>query len=197
MLALVPRAAALLIRTLHATCRVRHVDDEAIVAMNREQKRYVLALWHGHLLLMIKSRLVTPLTAMISQHRDGELIARTMEYFGVTASRGSTTRGGSGALKEMIRIGGSGSNLAITPDGPKGPPRIAQVGVVLAAQATGLPVMPVAFAAKKKSSCAPGTAFRSRAHSRKSSISTVSRWRSLAGSRRPKPRSGAGESNGL
>lgn len=147
----VPRIASLFIRALHATLRIRHVNAEGIDRLNREGKHYVLAFWHGDLLLMIKSKLEVPVTAMISQHRDGELIARTMERFGARASRGSTTRGGGAALKEMIRIGASGSNLAITPDGPKGPRHVAQVGVVLAAQATGLPVMPVAFAAKKKS----------------------------------------------
>lgn len=146
-----PRIASLFIRALHATLRIRHVNGEGIDRLNREGKHYVLAFWHSDILLMIRSKLALPVTAMISQHRDGELIARTMEHFGAFASRGSTTRGGSTALKEMIRIGASGSNLAITPDGPRGPRHVAQIGVVLAAQATGLPVMPVAFAAKKKS----------------------------------------------
>jgi lysophospholipid acyltransferase (LPLAT)-like uncharacterized protein len=149
-LAVVPRLTSLLIRGLHATMSVRHVDAHHIDSLNRQGQRYVLAFWHGQLLMMIKSKLTVPITAMISQHRDGELIARTLERFGVSAARGSTTRGGTAALREMIKISSSGVNLAFTPDGPKGPARKAQVGVVLAAQATRLPVMPVAFTAKKK-----------------------------------------------
>ncbi len=147
----IPAAAAALIRFIHATLRVKHVNAGAIDAMNRGSKRYVLAFWHGNLLMMIFSRLVTPLSAIISQHRDGRLIGKTMERFGVVVSYGSTTRGGMAALRNMVKLAGSGFNLAITPDGPKGPRRIAQLGVVTAAQLSGIPVLPVAFAAKKKS----------------------------------------------
>jgi lysophospholipid acyltransferase (LPLAT)-like uncharacterized protein len=87
---------------------------------------------------------------MISQHRDGELIALTLQKFGVTAARGSTTRGGLGALRTMLQLAKEGHNLAFTPDGPRGPRHVAQPGVVAAAQLTGLPILPVAFVAKRK-----------------------------------------------
>lgn len=148
---LVPRLASGLIRALYATLSVRHVGSSAIEAMNREGKRYVLAFWHGHLLMMVHSRIARPITVMISQHRDGELIASTMERFGVSAARGSTTRGGLGAMRTMLGLANDGHNLAFTPDGPRGPRRIAQPGVVAAAQMTGYPIIPVAFVAKKKS----------------------------------------------
>lgn len=147
----IPVAASALIRSLRASLRIRHVNAEGIDALNREGKRYIIAFWHGHLLMMIYARFVLPLSAMISQHRDGELIAQTMARFGADASRGSTTRGGLAALRDMIALSAKGSNLAITPDGPKGPRRVAQLGVVTAAQLTGVPVVPIAFVAKKKS----------------------------------------------
>jgi lysophospholipid acyltransferase (LPLAT)-like uncharacterized protein len=64
--------------------------------------------------------------------------------------RGSSTRGGGAALREFIRRARNGSNLVFTPDGPKGPPRQVKDGVIFAAQATGLPIVPVAFAASRK-----------------------------------------------
>ena len=148
---LVPRLASGLIRTLRRSLRIRHVNVQSLDAMNDAGQRYILAFWHGHLLMMVYTRFVKPITVMISQHRDGEYIASTMGRFGVQSSRGSTTRGGMAAMRDMISLAGSGVNLAITPDGPKGPRRIAQPGVVAAAQLSGLPVVPVVFTAKKKS----------------------------------------------
>jgi lysophospholipid acyltransferase (LPLAT)-like uncharacterized protein len=147
----IPWTAGAVIRSLKATLRIRHVNSDGIAALNARGERYIIAFWHGHILMMIYARFVLPLAAMISQHRDGELIAQTMKRFGTFAARGSTTRGGRAALREMISLAKSGVNLAITPDGPKGPRHVAQMGVVRAAQMTGVPIVPIAFIAKKKS----------------------------------------------
>jgi lysophospholipid acyltransferase (LPLAT)-like uncharacterized protein len=164
--------ASLFIRALHATLRIRHVNVEHI----RDTPQYILAFWHAHLLLMLHSRYRRPISVMISQSKDGEYIARVFDWYGVDSARGSSTRGGSAALRELIRAARAGKNIVFTPDGPKGPARIAQPGVIAAAQATGLPVIPVAFAAKKKSCCARGTAWSSRCPSRRRSFSTARRW---------------------
>ena len=159
------------IRTLHGSLRVKHVRREHIDGT----KQYVLSFWHSHLLLMLHAAWRRPISALISQSRDGEMIARVFKYYNVTSVRGSSTRGGGAALRNMIRAAREGHNLAFTPDGPKGPPRIVKEGVIVAAQATGLPILPVAFAAKKKSFCARGTEWSSRDHSRARSTSTVRR----------------------
>ena len=170
---LVAFIASLFIRALHATLRVRHVNVEHI----RDTPQYILAFWHAHLLLMLHSRYRKPSSVMISQSKDGEYIARVFDWYGVDSARGSTTRGGSGALRELIRDARAGKNIVFTPDGPKGPARIAQPGVISAAQATGLPIVPIAFAAKKKSCCARGTAWSFRCRSRRRSFSTARRSR--------------------
>ncbi len=154
--------ASLLLRSLHASLRVRHVRAENIEGL----PQYVLAFWHAHLLLMLHSRYRRPIVVMLSQSKDGEYMARTFHHYGAESARGSSTRGGSRALREMIRAARAGKNIVFTPDGPKGPARVAKDGVVVAAQATGLPIVPIAFAAKKKSCCAPGTAWSSRSRSR-------------------------------
>jgi lysophospholipid acyltransferase (LPLAT)-like uncharacterized protein len=167
----IPLIASLFVRALHATLRVRHVNVENI----RDTPQYILAFWHSHLLLMLHARYRRPISVMVSQSKDGEYIARVIGHYGAEVSRGSTTRGGSAAMRDIIRVAGAGKNVAFTPDGPKGPPRIVQAGVIYAAQVTGLPIVPVAFAAKKKSCCARGTAWSSRCRSRRRSFSTASR----------------------
>ena len=169
---LVALLASLVIRALHATLRVRHVRVENMESL----PQYVMAFWHAHLLLMLHSRYRRPITVMLSQSKDGEYMARVFDHYGAESARGSSTRGGTRALREMIRAARAGKNLVFTPDGPKGPNRVVKEGIVVAAQATGLPIVPVAFAAKKKNCCAPGTAWSSRCHSRARSSCTASRW---------------------
>lgn len=169
--------SSLFIRVLHATLRVRHVD-----AGNLEgQPQYILAFWHAHLLLMLHSRFRRPIVVMLSQSKDGEYMAGVFDRYGVESARGSSTRGGSRALREMIRAAREGKNMVFTPDGPKGPARVAKDGVVHAAQATGLPIVPVAFAAQKKNSCARGTRWSSHCRFRGRSFCMARRspWRAV------------------
>ena len=135
------------LRLLHATLRIKHDGVEKLEAL----PQYIIAFWHEHLFLMLHSRYRRPIRVLVSRSRDGELVAMTFSRYGVDVSRGSTTRGATSALRDLIRAARSGSNIVFTPDGPKGPPRIAKDGVVYAAQATGLPIVPFAFTAKKKS----------------------------------------------
>jgi lysophospholipid acyltransferase (LPLAT)-like uncharacterized protein len=146
--------AATVIRILHASLRVRHVRLRNIDGL----PQYILAFWHSHLLLMLHAKYRRPIIAMISQSKDGELIASTFSHYAVEAARGSSTRGGTAAMREMLRAARNGYNVAFTPDGPRGPSRVLKDGVIYAAQAAGLPILPVAFAAKKKSCCTLGTA---------------------------------------
>jgi lysophospholipid acyltransferase (LPLAT)-like uncharacterized protein len=168
---LLPRIGALFLRALHATLRVRHAGVENLSSL----PQYIFAFWHDHLLLMLHARYRKPITVLISQSKDGEIMARIFDYYDVESARGSSTRGGSGALREMIRAARQGKNIVFTPDGPKGPRRIAKEGVVVAAQATGLPIAPIAFAAKKKSCWGRGIGWSSRIPSPARSFSTASR----------------------
>jgi hypothetical protein len=87
---------------------------------------------------------------MISRHRDGEFIARAVKFLGIESVRGSTTRGGSSALRGMVRLYRTGANLAITPDGPQGPRHVVQMGTVELARQTGAPILPVTYGASRK-----------------------------------------------
>lgn len=120
--------------------------------------QYILAFWHAHMLLMLHSRFRKPITVMSSRSRDGEYMVNVFAWYGVRFVRGSSTRGGGTALRGFIRAARAGSNLVFTPDGPKGPARKVKDGIVYAAKMSGLPIVPIAFAAQKKNSLAHGTA---------------------------------------
>lgn len=163
------------VRLLHASLRVTHIGAEKVEAL----PQYIIAFWHEHLMLMLHSRYRKPIQVMVSRSRDGELVAAAFLRYGIGVSRGSTTRGASAALRDMIRAARRGSVIVFTPDGPLGPRRVAKDGVIYAAQATGLPIVPYAFAAKKKSYWHRGIAcscrFRSRAPHSCTAIPSTSR----------------------
>jgi lysophospholipid acyltransferase (LPLAT)-like uncharacterized protein len=134
--------AAMIIRVWMSTLRVRIISaDGRQHPINPQTERLVYAFWHESLLAPLVTR--TKVRVLISQHRDGELIAQCCSWLGIGVVRGSTSRGGSQALLEMIRAGEGHAHLAITPDGPQGPRRQLQPGVVMVASQTGLSVAPL------------------------------------------------------
>lgn len=142
-------AIAGLIRLLGATVRLRFHDAGLIRAREREGRRFVLAFWHRHLLMMRYAYRGDRMTVMMSRSRDGELMAQSMFRLGIHSVRASTSKGAAAGLKELIRVARDGSDIAFTPDGPRGPARQVQPGVVFAAAVTGLPVIPVAIEASR------------------------------------------------
>jgi lysophospholipid acyltransferase (LPLAT)-like uncharacterized protein len=139
-------AAAMFIRALNATLRVKHVRADNIT----KTPQYILAFWHQHLMMMLHSRFRKPIAVMSSSSRDGDIAVAVYWTYGVKSVRGSSTRGGSAALREFIRCARNGYNLVFTPDGPKGPPREVKDGVIFVAQATGVPIVPVAYMPKRR-----------------------------------------------
>jgi hypothetical protein len=85
---------------------------------------------------------------MVSQHRDGGLVAGSFRAMGMTIVRGSSSRGGAAALRQAIEVTRT-RHMAITPDGPRGPRRVLKEGVVYLASRTGLAVVPVACASDR------------------------------------------------
>lgn len=151
LLYLAPLLTSIIIRFIKMTSKAITINE---VDLNKEQ--IILAFWHGRMLMIPFLKKGRPASVMISRHKDGELISRTMERFGIGSSRGSTTRGGMSALKDMLRLAAKGTSLVFTPDGPKGPRYVAQIGAIQAAKATGLPIYPVTYGARKKKLLVPG-----------------------------------------
>jgi len=132
-LVLVPRVGSLLIRLLAFTNKKKfHAPDTL------GDESFIMACWHGELLMIPYAYLYYKknpnVKLFISEHFDGELIARTLSFFGFGTIRGSTTRGGVKALIGAIRDIKNGVDIGITPDGPKGPHQEVQDGIIAIAQ---------------------------------------------------------------
>ena len=142
-------ALAGLIRGLAATVDFRFHDDEPMRAREQDGRHFILACWHRHLILMRYAYRGPRMTVLVSQSWDGELTSRTLARLGIETSRGSSSQGGVAALRDLVRRARAGSDLSFTPDGPRGPMRKVQPGVVAAAVMTGFPVIPVAIGATR------------------------------------------------
>ena len=108
-----------------------------------------MVIWHGRLLPAGYYHRGRGMVGLISRSEDGEYIARVLRRWGYGAVRGSSSRGGMPALREIVRLARSGRTIAITPDGPRGPRQKLKPGVLAAARATGLPMVPVAAGADR------------------------------------------------
>ncbi len=122
---------------------------EHLEEVRKKGEKVLYAFWHGRLLILTFSYRWQKVHVLISQHRDGEFIARTIQRLGFVPVRGSTTRGGTQAIFQMISKIQGGYDIAITPDGPKGPRYKVQPGVIYIAQRSGLPIMPISSSAQK------------------------------------------------
>jgi lysophospholipid acyltransferase (LPLAT)-like uncharacterized protein len=135
---------------LGKTLRIKWVGEENLDSIRKNQGQVIYAFWHGRMLILSYSHRWQKIHVLISQHRDGELIARIIERLGFVSVRGSTTRGGTKAIFEMAEKGGSGYDVAITPDGPKGPRFRVQPGTIYIAQRSQMPIIPISNSAKNR-----------------------------------------------
>jgi lysophospholipid acyltransferase (LPLAT)-like uncharacterized protein len=104
--------------------------------------RYVYIFWHENMLLPLYHYGRADVWVLISQHADGQLITEVCHRMRFRTVSGSTTRGGVQAVRKMLRLSTHG-HLAITPDGPRGPRRVVQPGLIYLASRTGLPIVPI------------------------------------------------------
>ena len=165
-----PPIGTAVIRGLGRSMRLDSKGHEQVDELYCQGRHIILAFWHAQQLMVQAGYRGTRSNVLISQHQDGEIIARIIARFGHGVVRGSSTRGGALALRELIRIGRSGADLVVTPDGPKGPRQVAKLGVVQLAKATGLPIVPLAFGCSKKNSSRAGIGSWSRIHGPEVSI---------------------------
>lgn len=148
--AITPLIASLLIRFLDKSMSITYINFEKIWDDWHQGKKIIIAFWHGRLIMMPIMYKGQGVSILVSQHRDGELIARTVQKFGMKSIRGSSTRGWLGGIKGLLNEVKNGRDLAITPDGPKGPKFNVQMGIIHLAKNTGLPIIPMTFGASSK-----------------------------------------------
>ena len=118
--------------------------------LQQQGSAFIYAFWHNRQIILPVIRKNESIHCLISSSRDGEYIARVAGLFGKTAIRGSTTRGGFEAMKQMMRVLKSGGIAAITPDGPVGPVFEVKPGVIQISRALDTPIVPIAFDASNK-----------------------------------------------
>lgn len=133
----------MLIRALHASWRVQVINDAGWRALRADGRPFVFALWHGQMLPLVAQHRSQGIRILISEHRDGELIASIAERLGLASIRGSTTRGGTRALLALCDALVHGHEVAVTPDGPRGPARDFASGAVVAANRAGAPIVAI------------------------------------------------------
>jgi lysophospholipid acyltransferase (LPLAT)-like uncharacterized protein len=136
-------------RGIGSSLRVSVVNSEEVLGP-LAARPVVYALWHNRLAgisalvpALDHKRKTAGVAALISASKDGALLARTVQYFGIQPVRGSSSRRGAQALLELSTWIGKGYDAAITPDGPRGPKYHVREGAVALAQATGAPLVPV------------------------------------------------------
>jgi len=145
LLNLIPLVAALIIKLLLLSCRLVKVQGKEEVNRALEQSKggVVYVSWHQRMAYNAHYFGREHLTIMISQSRDGEYAARVAKKLGYINVRGSSTRGGKKALRELVQKIKAGAAGGMLGDGPVGPARVAKVGSIVIARNSGVPLVPV------------------------------------------------------
>ncbi|MFT5040420.1 MAG: lysophospholipid acyltransferase (LPLAT)-like uncharacterized protein [Hyphomicrobiaceae bacterium] len=148
-IAITARVIWLVMLFVRATTRQEVHGIEGLLPHWKDGPPVIMAFWHGRSIMLPFFYKGPGVTIMNSTHRDGQKITRALGYFGIDAVGGSSRRGGVGGLLGLVRANRKGRDLALIPDGPRGPAGEAKGGVAELARATGAPVFPVAFSASR------------------------------------------------
>lgn len=135
-------AGSLLIRSLGSTWKI-HFDEREIEDIRARHPAVIYAFWHGRLLPLSYTHRNRSIDVLASEHKDGELMGRTIRFMGFGHIRGSSTRRGARAILELAGRVRRGFDVGITVDGPKGPRHVVKPGSLEIAKLTGAPVVPL------------------------------------------------------
>ena len=137
------RVGLVVLRLLARTWRIQAYGAESYLTLRKAAKPFVFAFWHGSMLPLVWRHRGEGAAVLVSLHKDGEIIARICDALGLRTIRGSTTRGGGRALLGLVRELEAGYEVAVTPDGPKGPRHHFAPGALMAAQRAKAPIVPI------------------------------------------------------
>jgi lysophospholipid acyltransferase (LPLAT)-like uncharacterized protein len=133
---------SLWLRSWMSTVRIHERFKVPEADPRRNTRPTLFLFWHEGISLPAYAYARLNVSTLISNHRDGELVTQVVRFLGGQAIRGSSSRGGCKALREMLQTSQT-RNLAITPDGPRGPRRVLQTGAVFLASHAGIDIVPV------------------------------------------------------
>jgi lysophospholipid acyltransferase (LPLAT)-like uncharacterized protein len=141
------------IRLVFATSRIEIIRHKTPDGYDFNHGNAIYCFWHGRLLMMPCFRKTVSahreMYVLISQHRDGRMISRTIRHFRLYTVDGSSSKGGSKAAKDILRLLEEGKNITITPDGPRGPAEKIAPGLLHLARMSGVPVIPVSYSSSR------------------------------------------------
>jgi lysophospholipid acyltransferase (LPLAT)-like uncharacterized protein len=138
-----------IIRVVASTWRYRITNDRSYRELRARQQPFIFAFWHAQMLPLLWAHRGEGVAILISSHRDGEIIARIAERLGYRTIRGSSSRGAARALLGLVRELESGVEVAVTPDGPRGPAQKFASGTLVAAQRVGVPIVGIGVSASR------------------------------------------------
>ncbi len=142
---LIPFFVFLIMKILYFTYRIEIINKTG----EEITSPCVFAFWHGKMWVFIPFLGGKGIVALVSQSEDGEMISNLLKYYKYKLVRGSTSRGGSKALINLIKELKKGERVAITPDGPRGPARIFQKGALYLSLKADVPIVPMNFISSK------------------------------------------------
>jgi lysophospholipid acyltransferase (LPLAT)-like uncharacterized protein len=142
---------------LRFTLRVEYINRSPLDDDLLKGSGFIVCFWHARLLMMPFAKKWDPIKVLISRHRDGEFIARVIQFFNVGTIRGSYKKMSISSLREIIGNLKAGIDIAITPDGPKGPRYTIKSGIIDLARLSGKTIVPVTYGAGKKKLFSHGT----------------------------------------
>lgn len=148
-LAVLVPLGAFVLRLMAMTWRYRVRNGDVITELRAKSQPFIFAFWHGQMLPLLWHHRGEGVYVVISSHRDGEIVARAAEYLRYNTIRGSSSRGAARALLGIVRELEEGHEVAVTPDGPRGPARKFASGALIASQRTSAPIVGIGVSARR------------------------------------------------
>lgn len=148
-LAIIGRLGPFALRRLCGSWKTEQIDAHNWEAAGGGKHGLLLALWHGRMVCGMPGHANRGFAVLVSHSHDGELIARMLARFGYGTIRGSSSKGGARAVREMLDKVAKDAVIVITPDGPRGPRHAMNPGLAWLARETGFPVVPMGYACDK------------------------------------------------
>ena len=139
------------IQLVSLTNKWNFINKKYVENLWKRNEAFILCFWHGRLLMMPLSwDKKKKINVLISSHSDGQLLSKTVKYFDIETITGSSSKGGSEAIRKIIKSLRSGTSVGITPDGPRGPRMKINSAIIKIASLTGNKIVPLSYSVKKK-----------------------------------------------